>query len=142
MQEQKDPSEYAEASYEHDFLSFDDPKDLAYILANSSQYREASERMLGLLNNIVTFLFNHGYHKSPQLYGIAFAIGHPIIVASNMLEVARKLNVTKAAISKIAMAFLQETGLPPSSALKTELAKNTYKKTNGNKNNKRPDLEK
>jgi hypothetical protein len=95
--------------------------------------------MLGLLNNIVTFLFNHGYHKSPQLYGIAFAIGHPITIAQNMLDVARKTNVTKAAISKIAMDFLQATGLPPSAALKTELAKNIYKKTNGNKRNTRSD---
>jgi hypothetical protein len=141
MEQGRDASEYSESSYEQDFTSFDDPKDLAFILANSHQYREASEYMLGLLNNIVTFLFNHGYHKSPQLYGIAFAIGHPIIIASNMLDVARKLNVTKAAISKIAMAFLQETGLPPSAALKTEMAKNTYKKTNGNKKNKRTNPE-
>ena len=133
MSEMRDSSDYSEASYEYDFASFDDPKDLAFILANSHPYREASEYMLGLLNNIVTFLFNHGYHKSPQLYGIAFATGHPIIIAQNMLDVARKTNVTKAAISKIAMDFLKETGLPPSAALKTELAKSTYKKTNGNK---------
>ena len=135
----RDSSDYSEASYEQDFSSFDDPKDLAFILANSNQYREASEYMLGLLNNIVTFLFNHGYHKSPQLYGIAFAIGHPITIAQNMLDVARKTNVTKAAISKIAMDFLQATGLPPSAALKTELAKNIYKKTNGHKRNTRSD---
>jgi len=139
MSEMRDSSDYSEASYEHDFASFDDPKDLAFILANSHQYREASEYMLRLLNNIVTFLFNHGYHKSPQLYGIAFAIGHPITIAQNMLDVARKTNVTKAAISKIAMDFLQATGLPPSAALKTELAKNIYKKTNGNKRNTRSD---
>lgn len=139
MEPRRDSSDYLEASYEQDFASFDDPKDLAFILANSHQYREASEYMLGLLNNIVTFLFNHGYHKSPQLYGIAFAIGHPITIAQNMLDVARKTNVTKAAISKIAMDFLQATGLPPSAALKTELAKNIYKKTNGNKRNTRSD---
>jgi hypothetical protein len=139
MEPRRDSSDYSEASYEQDFASFDDPKDLAFILANSHQYREASEYMLGLLNNIVTFLFNHGYHKSPQLYGIAFAIGHPITIAQNMLDVARKTNVTKAAISKIAMDFLQATGLPPSAALKTELAKNIYKKTNGNKRNTRSD---
>lgn len=139
MESRRDSSDYSEASYEQDFASFDDPKDLAFILANSHQYREASEYMLGLLNNIVTFLFNHGYHKSPQLYGIAFAIGHPITIAQNMLDVARKTNVTKAAISKIAMDFLQATGLPPSAALKTELAKNIYKKTNGNKRNTRSD---
>jgi len=139
MELRRDSSDYTEASYEQDFASFDDPKDLAFILENSHQYREASEYMLGLLNNIVTFLFNHGYHKSPQLYGIAFAIGHPITIAQNMLDVARKTNVTKAAISKIAMDFLQATGLPPSAALKTELAKNIYKKTNGNKRNTRSD---
>ena len=133
MNDFRDPSEWNEASYEQDFSSFDDSNDLSFILQNSHQYREASECMLGLLNNIITFLFNHGYHKSPTLYGIAFAIGHPLTISENMLDVARRVNVTKAAISKIAMDFLQQTGLPPSAALKTELAKNTYKKTNGNK---------
>jgi hypothetical protein len=133
MENQRDPSQWNEASYEQDFYSFDDPKDFPLLLSESNQYREASEHMLGIINKVVQFLFNHGYHKSPTLYGIAFAIGHPIIIATTMLEAARKTNVTKAAISKVAMDFLEQTGLPPSTALKTEMAKQTYKNTNGNR---------
>jgi hypothetical protein len=64
---------------------------------------------------------------------VAFALGHPLTAGMSMLEAARHLGCTKAAISKIACDFLAETGLPPSSALKSEEAKTTYKQTNGNR---------
>ena len=88
------------------------------------------------LNQSITFLAIHGYSKSKTLWGVAFALGHPLTAGMSMLEAGRMLGCTKQAISKIAMDFLEHTGLPPSSALKSEEAKSTYKLTNGNRKQK------
>jgi len=138
MNEPRDPAEYDEASYEVDFAALCDAgSTLGHRLFPTeplmSAYREASERMMGTLNTFITFLSEHGYGKSKTLWGIAYALGHPLTAGMSMLEAARYLGCTKQAISKIACDFLTETGLPPSSALKSEEAKSTYKLTNGNR---------
>jgi hypothetical protein len=51
-----------------------------------------------------------------------------------MLDVARQIGCTKQAISKIAIDLIDELGLPPSPSLKTEVARQIYKKTNGHRN--------
>lgn len=134
MNESRDPAEYDEASYEVDFVSICDADATSGVrLFPTEAYREASERMMGTLNTFITFLSEHGYGKSKTLWGIAYALGHPLTAGMSMLEAARYLGCTKQAISKIACDFLSETGLPPSSALKSEEAKSTYKITNGNR---------
>jgi hypothetical protein len=138
MNEPRDPAEYDEASYEVDFVSICDADSTRGVRLfptepSMSAYREASERMMGTLNTFITFLSEHGYGKSKTLWGIAYALGHPLTAGMSMLEAARYLGCTKQAISKIACDFLTETGLPPSSALKSEEAKSTYKITNGNR---------
>jgi hypothetical protein len=131
MNDFRDPSEYDEASYTQDFF-FDEDKSGTEASGKTS-YREASEKLIGVLNKSLTFLSDHGYSRSKTLWGVAFALGHPLTAGMSMLEAGRMLGCTKQAISKIAMDFLHETGLPPSAALKSEEAKTTYKITNGNR---------
>jgi len=138
--EHRDPAEYDEASYEIDFSALCDGEADA-TLGNRlfptepplTAYREASERLMGTLNRFLTFFADHGYSRSKTLWGVAYALGHPLTAGMSMLEAARHLGCTKQAISKIACDFLAETGLPPSPALKSEEAKQTYKTTNGNR---------
>ena len=128
MNDFRDPSEYDEASYTQDFY-FDEEREGS----GKTSYREASEKLIAVLNKSLTFLSDHGYSRSKTLWGVAFALGHPLTAGMSMLEAGRTLGCTKQAISKIAMDFLQETGLPPSAALKSEQAKTTYKITTGNR---------
>ena len=127
----RDAAEYDEASYMPDFYSFDDPT--AGHAFRMTAYREASEKLLVVLNKTISFLAEHGYSRSKTLWGVAFALGHPLTAGMSMLEAGRELGCTKQAISKIAMDFLDTTGLPPSTSLKSEEARNTYRKTNTNK---------
>ena len=127
----RDAAEYDEASYTPDFYSFDDPT--AGHAFRMTAYREASEKLLVVLNKTISFLAEHGYSRSKTLWGVAFALGHPLTAGMSMLEAGRELGCTKQAISKIAMDFLDTTGLPPSTSLKSEEARNTYRKTNTNK---------
>jgi hypothetical protein len=138
--EPRDASDYDEASYEIDFAAVCDGEADALqgvrlfpTEAPLSAYREASERLMGTLNRFITFFSDHGYSRSKTLWGVAYALGHPLTAGMSMLEAARHLGCTKQAISKIACDFLAETGLPPSPALKSEEAKETYKQTNGNR---------
>jgi hypothetical protein len=136
----RDAAEFDEASYEIDFAGFCDGEADA-TLGNRlfptepamACYREASVRLMGTLNRFVTFFADHGYSRSKTLWGVAYALGHPLTAGMSMLEAARYLGCTKAAISKVACDFLAETGLPPSPALKSEEAKERYKQTNGNR---------
>ena len=134
MTEFRDASQYDEASYTPNFF-FDEEGGQSDDLGKTS-YREASEKLIEVLNQSITFLAIHGYSKSKTLWGVAFALGHPLTAGMSMLEAGRMLGCTKQAISKIAMDFLAHTGLPPSSALKSEEAKSTYKLTNGNRKQK------
>jgi hypothetical protein len=138
----RDAAEYDEASYTPDFFSFDDPYDTSENFFEDpgavrgvriTAYREASEKLLVVLNKTISFLAEHGYSRSKTLWGVAFALGHPLTAGMSMLEAGRELGCTKQAISKIAMDFLDTTGLPPSTSLKSEEARNTYRKTNTNK---------
>ena len=133
MRELRDASEYHEASYEVDFAAICDSGQKLSELKNSSDYREASELLLVTLNKIITFFFCHGYSKSKTLWGVAYALGHPVTAGMSMLEAARTIGCTKQAISKMATDFLADTNLPPAPSLKSETAKKTYKRTNGNR---------
>jgi hypothetical protein len=131
MQDDRDAAEFDEASYEVDYAAFCDGTPTAEPITN---HRRAAEAMMHTLNHFLTFFAEHGYWRSRTLWGVAFALGHPMTAGRSMLEVARDLGCTKQAISKVATNYLNETGLPPSAALKTDQAKKTYKKTNGNRN--------
>jgi len=140
MHEPRDAANYDEASYEVDFAGYcddeHDPKSGGALFPSEPTlacYREASVRLMGTLNRFITFFADHGYSKSKTLWGVAYALGHPLTAGMSMLEAARYLGCTKAAISKVACDFLAETGLPPSPALKSEEARDIYKKTNGNR---------
>lgn len=140
LHEPRDASEYDEASYEIDFAGLCDGEAdstlgqrLFPTEPSIACYREASVRLMGTLNRFVTFFADHGYSRSKTLWGVAYALGHPLTAGMSMLEAARYLGCTKAAISKVACDFLAETGLPPSPALKSEEAKERYKQTNGNR---------
>ena len=140
----RDPAEFAEASYESDFDFDANPIDYDHrlfptqSLSGGGPYREASIKMMGVMNQMLTFLADHGYSRSKTLWGVAYAVGHPLTAGMSMTEAGRYLGCTKAAISKIAVDFLETTGLPPSPALKSEEAKTTYKKTNGKRTTHHP----
>ena len=127
--EQRDAAEYVEASYVVDFSAHCDGDGRA----TASAYREASERLMRTLNTFITFFYDHGYSTSKTLWGVAYATGHPLTAGMTVLQAARMLGCTKQAISKVACDFLETTGLPPSPSMKTEEARKTYKKTNGNR---------
>jgi hypothetical protein len=130
--EERDAAEYCEASYVVDFAAHCDGDGRA----TATAYREASERLMRTLNKFITFFYEHGYSTSKTLWGVAYATGHPLTAGMSILQAARMLGCTKQAISKVACDFLEETGLPPSPALKTEEARKKYKVTNGNRRNK------
>ena len=140
LHEPRDAAEFDESSYEVDFAGHCDGEADATrgvrLLPSEpieTSYRAASVRLMGVLNRFVTFFADHGYSRSKTLWGVAYALGHPLTAGMSMLEAARYLGCTKAAISKVACDFLAETGLPPSPALKSEEAKERYKQTNGNR---------
>jgi len=130
MIEARDAADYNEASYEIDFAGLCDgvttPDDEPL-----NSYRVASVRLMRTLNTFIDFFYMHGMRDKVCLWGVAYAIGHPLTAGMSMLEAARQLGCTKQAISKVACDFLRETGLPPSHALKSDRAKATYRKTNG-----------
>lgn len=143
LHEPRDAADYDEASYKPDFAGWCDREADSTLGARllpseamETSYRAASVRLMGTLNRFVTFFADHGYSRSKTLWGVAYALGHPLTAGMSMLEAARHLGCTKAAISKVACDFLAETGLPPSPALKSEEAKNRYKNTNGNRRTK------
>jgi hypothetical protein len=134
----RDAAEYDEASYEVDYAGFcDEPCNAAVRLFPTEEpmasYRDASLKMLVKINDLVSFLHARSQRPTPLLWGVAFALGHPCTAGLTMLDVARQIGCTKQAISKIAIDLIDELGLPPSPSLKTEFARQTYKKTNGNR---------
>ena len=141
MHDPRDPAEYDEASYSVDYAGYCDAAESREMGAVrlfpteplSTPYRQASERLMVVLHDILTFFSNHGYERSKTLWGVAYALGHPLTAGQSMRDAARRLGCTKQAISKIACEFLETTGLPPSPALKSEQAKITYRRTNGNR---------
>lgn len=132
----RDAAEYNEASYEFDFAAHCDRCEREAQIRDCSDYREACESFLRTLNDSLSFIADHGYHKSTTLWGIAYALGHPMIAGKSMLETARDCGCTKAAISKISCDYLRQMKLPPSPALKSEAAKEKYKQTNGHRKSK------
>jgi hypothetical protein len=76
---------------------------------------------------------HHRHDRLTTLSGVAIAINHKMHLGLSMEEVARDIGCTKQAISKVATAYLDATGLPPPPSMKTVKARETYKKTNTNK---------
>ena len=134
--ELRDPAEYDEASYEVDFAAHCDSREIGATRLFPTEplshpYREASERLMRVLNSSIQFLLDHGCGQKTALWAVGFALGHPFVAGRSMRDVARQLGCTKQAISKLAVEFLDVTGLPPSVALKSEDARKIYSRTNG-----------
>jgi hypothetical protein len=56
-------------------------------------------------NRLLTFFAANGYSRSKTLWGVGFALGHPMTAGHSMREVAHYLGCTKQAISKIACFY-------------------------------------
>ena len=56
-------------------------------------------------NRLLTFFAANGYSRSKTLWGVGFALGHPMTAGHSMREVAHYLGCTKQAISKIACLY-------------------------------------
>ena len=127
MHDQRDAPEYDEASYTPDFYSFDDKASI------NLEYEDHRMVFLRILHNTITFFMHHRHDRLTTLSGVAIAINHKMHLGLSMEEVARDIGCTKQAISKVATAYLDATGLPPPPSMKTIKARQTYKQTNTNK---------
>ncbi len=127
----RDAPEYDEASYTPDFYSFDDTSSI------NLEYEDHRAVFLRILHNTITFFMHHRHDRLTTLSGVAIAINHKMHLGLSMEEVARDIGCTKQAISKVATAYLDATGLPPPPSMKTVKARETYKKTNTNKYGKK-----
>lgn len=69
-------------------------------------------------------------HKNPKLTvtAFAFAAGLYVLEGKSVTELAKELGVTKQALSKRAVLITQELGLPPSRGMKSEQARESYRK--------------
>lgn len=86
----------------------------------------STRRALQLLIREIAFGAN------PQLEAevIALAVGVILEEGGTQTRIAKKHGVTKAAISKRVLAFVDRTGLPPSEFMKSAKARSTYALTN------------
>ena len=82
-----------------------------------SIYRECAERFLRMFYHAI-----QRQRDSVEKWGIAFATSNPICMGMSMSEVAKRLGVSRAAISYEATRFCDEHGLPHSSYMKSEKA--------------------
>lgn len=80
-------------------------------------YREAALRFLRLLNYVLERM-----PDSVEKWGIGFATGSLICQGMTMTEVAKKLGVSRAALSHVARKCITENGLPNSVYMKSERA--------------------
>lgn len=80
---------------------------------NRKDYYEISKQFISKLDDWITILLKKE-PKSVALWAMAFAIGAKFLEGQSMSSVAKKIGVTKAAISKQARIFCKEANLPPS----------------------------
>ena len=56
-------------------------------------------------NRLLTFFAANGYSRSKTLWGVAFALKHPMAAGRSLREVALYLGCTKQAISRLACLY-------------------------------------
>lgn len=120
-----DPSTWPEASYEHHPVDDMEPVEPDLV---AMAYREASRRMLRVINSSMTWLRNPK-HYEVAWWQVQFALGTIHCEGRSMTEVGLTLGVGRAAISKGATELCRMSEIPPSFYMKKEPAQEAYRKT-------------
>lgn len=79
-----------------------------------NEFREKALEMIRIMSLALYHVINS---RTPNVtaFGVAYALGLTSVLGNErMAQRARKLGVNKSAISRAAMKFLDESGLPPS----------------------------
>ena len=114
---------HPEPSHKH--LPIDDIEPLE---TASNSYREAAQVGLRIINNIM-HLIHASKHNPVTFWAIAYAMGLDITEGRSMTAQARRLGVTRAALSKSQQAMRRRLGLPSNENNKPTSASKTYKQS-------------
>ncbi len=88
--------------------------------------REGFNEFLKILNNAILYIQRHK-HPLIASWHVSLAIGTINCHGRSMTEIAQALDVTRQALSKGAIAFGRENGLPPSSYMKSMESRKIFK---------------
>lgn len=116
----KDPAQYRDASYSRHPMEDIEP------IINGSDYREASKRFLFIITRSIQFIEGSD-QKNVAVWQVAYALGLPMCAGRSMTQKARDLGLTRSSISKGAVKFCQDNGLPESIYMKKEATRGVYR---------------
>jgi hypothetical protein len=102
--------------------------DIEPLIDDENSYREAAKIGLRLINNIM-HLIHASKHNPVTFWAIAYALGLHITEGRSMTMQARRLGVTRAALSKSQQAMRRRLGLPQNENNKPTSASKTYKQS-------------
>jgi len=96
-----------------------------------NDFRERAYKELALILGIIQSLHDapEGPKRTIALWQLSYALGHPICQGVSMHERAMSMGYHRATISKGAVAFCQQQGLPPSFYMKSQESRSSYAKT-------------
>lgn len=90
-------------------------------------YREAALRFLRVIHVALDWAFT-STTPSPELVAVMLATAHPRAAGRSMSDWASQLGVHRALISTLSRRFCKESGLPPSSYMRSESASQTARR--------------
>jgi len=99
---------------------------------NSDAYREASKRLVLVLEAVFHFL-QTSRRKDLATLQWAIALGLPSVRGQDLTGLALQLGVTRQDVSKGVTRFLRMSGLPPAFGLKSDQAKEVYRRVQSNR---------
>lgn len=99
-----------------------DPEELEIYMA---AYREASKRLLAVLNRGLIFIIS-AENSHIAAWQVAFAVGADVVGEETMSDVAAKFALKRACFSKGAQAFRRFADLPPSRHMKDAASTGAY----------------
>lgn len=117
-----DPASWNKSSYEAHPVD-----ELEPLPANSSEYREASVRLMRVLHCLDTFVSCSRDARLAHIQ-VAIALGLHSTGGRTVTDIAEELGITKQALSRGVAKFLRMSGLPGAFGLKSAEARRTYQK--------------
>ena len=60
--------------------------------------------------SLISYLYDNGYHKSKTLWGVAYAVKHPLACGISVTEAARHLGCTRQSLHSYIRKFEKVTG--------------------------------
>jgi len=120
--EHSDPSTWNASSYEAHPVDALEP-----LPANSSEYRQASVKLMRVLHCLDTFVSCSRDARLAHIQ-VAIALGLYSTKGRKVTDIAEELGITKQALSRGVAKFLRMSGLPGAFGLKSAEARRTYQK--------------